>query len=118
MRAASGAYYFFAEVRLQKKPHCPSCRLMEVPISGLMEVPISGLFRISKQFQKVFSPKFPPWGFSCVGGKPHDNALGRQSRRRLDPLVALGDDLLVEDAYLFDHEQPHVLNEIARQLLI
>src|SRR5215212_8828106 len=42
----------------------------------------------------------------------------RPSKRGLDPLVFLGYDLLVEDAHLLNHKQPHVLHYVARQLLI
>src|SRR5215218_2717619 len=41
-----------------------------------------------------------------------------ESSRRLGPLVPLGDDLLVEDAHLLRHEQPHVLHNVSCQLLL
>jgi hypothetical protein len=40
------------------------------------------------------------------------------SSRRLGPLVPLGDDLLVEDAHLLHHQQPHVLHYLSCQLLL
>src|SRR5215218_8550939 len=38
--------------------------------------------------------------------------------RTINPLVVLGDNLLVEDAYLFHHQQPHLLDDVACQLLL
>jgi hypothetical protein len=36
----------------------------------------------------------------------------------LEPLVLLGDDLLVEDAHFLDYQQPHVLHYVSCQLLV
>src|SRR5215213_11156478 len=44
--------------------------------------------------------------------------MARRRLRRINPLVVLGDNLLVEDAYLFHHQQPHVLDDVACQLLL
>jgi hypothetical protein len=57
---------------------------------------------IHRSAWKVHSQKF-----RSISSK----AMCRGERsRRLEPFVSLGDDLLVEDAHLLHHEQPHVLH--------
>jgi hypothetical protein len=56
-------------------------------------------------------------GFSTVGGC-HQGSTARRRSRWINPLVVLGDNLLVEDAYLFHHKQPHVLQDLACLLLL
>src|SRR5215216_363368 len=53
------------------------------------------LVHLFGQSRKGISPKFALRGFPDVGGKQPSDPLRRWLRGRLDPLVILGDDLLV-----------------------
>src|SRR5215218_9781024 len=56
-------------------------------------------------------------GFSTVGGLPPIQ-YGEATLKKDQPACVLGDNLLVEDAYLFHHQQPHLLDDVACQLLL
>src|SRR5215211_3901188 len=60
----------------------------------------------------------PRWAHPRSGACHQGRGTARRRLRRINPFVVLGDNLLVEDAYLFHHQQPHVLDDVACQLLL
>src|SRR5215207_4767529 len=60
----------------------------------------------------------PRWASPRSGACHQGRGPARRRLRTINPLVVLGDNLLVEDAYLFHHQQPHVLDDVTFQLLL
>src|SRR5215204_2696130 len=67
---------------------------------------------------RVFLRSSPRWASPRSGACHQGTGTARRGLSTINPLVVLSDNLLVEDAYLFHHQQPHVLHDVACQLLL